>query len=161
MVPLLKSTPGLRPVAIFDEIRRRHPEIGVGIRRTLERRIRSWRALNGAERDVIFRQEPSPGRLGLSDFTDMGDHSISIVGVPLDHRLYHFRLAFSGCGLQCYSLYVRARKGCNTLRHHARSHPRRGDVRLTKDSGRDKPGKEAGCVYRRDPISVRFSLSYS
>src|SRR5262249_14886378 len=26
----------------------------------------------------------------------MGDHSISIAGVPLDHRLYHFRLAFSG-----------------------------------------------------------------
>jgi hypothetical protein len=26
----------------------------------------------------------------------MGDHGISIAGVPLDHRLYHFRLAFSG-----------------------------------------------------------------
>jgi hypothetical protein len=50
VVPLLKSTPGLRPIAIFDEIRRRHPEIGAGIRRTLERRIRTWRALNGAER---------------------------------------------------------------------------------------------------------------
>ena len=57
VVPLLKSAPGLRPVAIFDEIRRRHPEIGVGVRRTLERRIRAWRALNGAEQDVIFRQE--------------------------------------------------------------------------------------------------------
>jgi hypothetical protein len=50
VVPLLKSTPGLRAIAIFDEIRRRHPEIGAGIRRTLERRIRTWRALNGAER---------------------------------------------------------------------------------------------------------------
>ena len=96
VVPLLKSAPGLRAVAIFDEIRRRHPEISAGVRRTLERRIRAWRALNGAERDVIFRQEPSPGRLGLSDFTDMGDHGISIAGVPLEHRLYHFRLAFSG-----------------------------------------------------------------
>src|SRR5438045_5970991 len=57
VVPLLKSVPGLRPVAIFDEIRHRHPERGAGVRRTLERRIRSWRALNGAERDVIFRQE--------------------------------------------------------------------------------------------------------
>jgi hypothetical protein len=64
VVPLLKSTPGLRPIAIFDEIRRRHPEIGAGIRRTLERRIRTWRALNGAEQDVIFRQEHPPGRLG-------------------------------------------------------------------------------------------------
>ena len=96
VVPLLNRAPGLRPVAIFDEIRRCHPEIAAGIRRTLERRIRNWRALNGAERDVIFRQEPSPGRLGLSDFTEMGDHRITIAGVPLDHRLYHFRLAFSG-----------------------------------------------------------------
>jgi len=96
VVPLLKSAPGLRPVAIFDEIRRRHPELSVGTRRTLERRIRSWRAIHGAEQDVIFRQDHPPGRLGLSDFTDMADHRISIAGVPLDHRLYHFRLAFSG-----------------------------------------------------------------
>jgi len=96
VVPLLKSTPGLRPIAIFDELRRRHPEIGAGIRRTLERRIRTWRALNGAEQDIIFRQEHPPGRLGLSDFTEMGGRGISIAGAPLDHRLYHFRLAFSG-----------------------------------------------------------------
>ena len=96
VVPLLRSVAGLRPIAIFDEIRRRHPEIGAGIRRTLERRIRTWRALNGAEQDVIFRQEHPPGRLGLSDFTGMGDRGVSIAGAPLDHRLYHFRLAFSG-----------------------------------------------------------------
>jgi hypothetical protein len=96
IVPLLKSSPGLRPVAIFDEVRRHHPEIGTGIRRTLERRIRTWRALHGAEQDVIFRQEHPPGRLGLSDFTGMADRGVGIAGVPLDHRLYHFRLAFSG-----------------------------------------------------------------
>ena len=96
VVPLLRGVAGLRPIAIFDEIRRRHPEIGAGIRRTLERRIRTWRALNGAEQDVIFRQEHPPGRLGLSDFTSMGDRGVSIAGAPLDHRLYHFRLAFSG-----------------------------------------------------------------
>ncbi len=64
IVPLLKSAAGLRPVAIFDEIRRRHPEVGPGIRRTLERRIRTWRALKGDDRDVIFRQDHPPGRLG-------------------------------------------------------------------------------------------------
>jgi hypothetical protein len=62
----------------------------------IERRVRAWRALNGPDRDVIFRQEHAPGRLGLSDFTDMRDLGVSIAGVPLDHRLYHFRLAFSG-----------------------------------------------------------------
>ncbi len=81
VVPLLESTPGLRPIAIFDELRRRHPEIGPGVRRTLERRIRTWRALNGAEQDIIFRQEHPPGRLGLSDFTDMGDRGVSVAGV--------------------------------------------------------------------------------
>src|ERR1044071_8149094 len=96
IVPLLKSGPGLRPVAIFDEIRRRHPEIGTGIRCTLERRIRTWRALHGTEQDVIFRQEHPPGRLGLSDLTDLRDRGVSIAGVALAHRLYHFRLAFSG-----------------------------------------------------------------
>jgi transposase InsO family protein len=70
--------------------------LGAGIRRTLERRIRGWRALYGPDRDVVFRQEHPPGRVGLSDFTDMRDFGVSIAGVPLDHRLYHFRLAFSG-----------------------------------------------------------------
>jgi hypothetical protein len=45
---------------------------------------------------VIFRQEHEPGRLGLSDFTDTSALGISIAGQPLAHRLYHFRLAFSG-----------------------------------------------------------------
>src|SRR3954454_15644282 len=118
VVPLLQSTPGLRPIAIFDEMRRRHPEIDPGIRRTLERRIRAWRALNGAEQDVIFRQEHPPGRLGLSDFTDMRERGISIAGEPLDHRLYHFRLAFSGWEHAHVVLGARASwhwpKGCRT-----------------------------------------------
>src|ERR1700693_3310005 len=95
VVPLLKSTPGLRPIAIFDELRRRHPEIGAGIRRTLERRIRTWRALNGAEQDIIFRQEHPPGRLGLSDFTGMGERGGRIADVPLDYSLYYFPLDLS------------------------------------------------------------------
>jgi Mu transposase, C-terminal domain len=96
IVPMLKAAPGLRSVAVFEEMLRRHPELGLGIRRTLERRIRGWRALHGAEREVIFRQVHEPGRLGLSDFTDMADLGITIAGVVLDHRLYHFRLAYSG-----------------------------------------------------------------
>jgi hypothetical protein len=96
IVPLLKSAAALRPIAIFEEIRRRHPEISPGVRRTLERRIRTWRAVHGPDRDVIFRQEHVPGRLGLSDFTAMGDLGVTIAGETFDHRLYHFRLAFSG-----------------------------------------------------------------
>ena len=45
---------------------------------------------------MIFRQEHPPGRMGLSDFTDMGTLGITIAWERFDHRLYHFRLAFSG-----------------------------------------------------------------
>jgi len=96
IVPMLEAAPGLRPVAIFEEMQRRHPELPEGVRRTMERRIRQWRALNGKDRDVIFRQVQEPGRTGLSDFTEMGDLAVRVAGVDLDHRLYHFRLACSG-----------------------------------------------------------------
>lgn len=96
VVPMLEASPGLRPIAVFEELLRRHPELGAGIRRTLERRIRQWRALHGPEREVMFRQTHEPGRQGLSDFTDMTDLGVTVAGEPLPHRLYHFRLAFSG-----------------------------------------------------------------
>lgn len=96
IVPLLQAAPGIRAVAIYEEILRRHPELGDGIRRTMERRIRSWRAIHGAEQEVIFRQIQEPGRLGLSDFTDMGSLEVTVAGQLLDHLLYHFRLAYSG-----------------------------------------------------------------
>ena len=96
IVPMLEGTPSIRAVAIFEEICRRESGIAPGVRRTLERRIARWRALNGHDRDVIFRQEHPPGRMGLSDFTDLGALAITIASEQLDHRLYHFRLAFSG-----------------------------------------------------------------
>lgn len=96
IVPLLQAAPGLRAVAIYEEMCRRHPDLDRGIRRTMERRIRTWRAIHGADQEVIFRQVHEPGRMGLSDFTDMGDLDVQIAGVPLDHRLYHFRLMWSG-----------------------------------------------------------------
>jgi hypothetical protein len=96
VVPLLEAAPGIRAVAIYDEMLRRHPELSAGIRRTLERRIRSWRAVHGKEQEVIFRQTHEPGRLGLSDFTDMTSLGVTIATQPLDHLLYHFRLVWSG-----------------------------------------------------------------
>jgi transposase InsO family protein len=96
VVPMLMTAPEVRPVAIFEELQRRYPALQANVRRTLERRIRGWRALHGAERELIFRQVHEPGRMGLSDFTEMDELSVAIAGVPLDHRLYHFRLACSG-----------------------------------------------------------------
>ena len=79
VVPMLKAAPGVRAVAMLEEMMlRRHPEVGAGIRRTLERRIRAWRAIHGEEQEVIFRQTHEPRQVGLSDFTDMGGWSIRI-----------------------------------------------------------------------------------
>ena len=95
-MPMLLATPGLRPFAVYEEMLRRHPDLSPGIRRTLERRVRGWQGLHGPEREVIFRQDHPPGAQGLSDFTDARPLGVTIAGEPLIHRLYHFRLAFSG-----------------------------------------------------------------
>ena len=97
ILPLLVAAPGLRPITLFDEMERRHPDrIGPSFRRTLERRIADWKALHGADRDVIFPQTQQPGRMGLSDFTDANGFGVIVGGQKLEHRLYHFALAFSG-----------------------------------------------------------------
>jgi len=96
IMPMLLASPGLRPISVLREMQRLHAEFSDNLRRTLERRIRLWQALHGPEREVIFRQEHPPGQQGLSDFTDAAALGVTVAGVPLDHRLYHFRLAFSG-----------------------------------------------------------------
>ncbi len=95
VVPLLKSTPGLRAVAVFDEIRRRHPEIAAG----LPHFGAAHSHLAGAQRRRAGRHLSAGAPAGPAravGFTDMRDRGVSIAGVALDHRLYHFRLAFSG-----------------------------------------------------------------
>ena len=93
---MLKAAPELRAVAIFEEMQRRHPDLSAGARRTLERRIRSWRALHGADQEVIFRQVHEPGRMGCRISPTWPISASPIAGERLDHRLYHFRLAYSG-----------------------------------------------------------------
>jgi len=84
IVPLLQAAPGLRAVAIFEEILRQHPDLSPGVRRTMERRICGWGARHREYQEVIFRQTHEPGRGGLSDFTDMGALDVAVtVGQPL------------------------------------------------------------------------------
>ena len=97
VVPLLQADAQLNAVTLLEELQRRHPgEYGSEVLRTLQRRMRQWRALHGAEREVFFAQEHPPGRLGLSDFTVADDLGVEIDGAAFDHRLYQFALAHSG-----------------------------------------------------------------
>ena len=97
VVPLLEKQPHLRPFAILEELQLRHPDRNLGkARRTLERRMRAWRAEHGPDRDVIFRQTHPPGWQGMSDFFKADDLNVTIAGQPFAHRVYHFTLVFSG-----------------------------------------------------------------
>ena len=97
VVPLLKVDVQLNAVTLLEELQRRHPgQYDEGVLRTLQRRMRQWRATHGAEREIYFAQEHPPGRLGLSDFTVADDLDVMVNGVAFNHRLYHFALAHSG-----------------------------------------------------------------
>jgi hypothetical protein len=97
VVPLLQSDPMLQASCLLQELEQRHPgRWDTKILRTLQRRMRLWRAQFGSEREVFFAQEHPPGRQGLSDFTVCDCLGVDIAGQPLAHRLYQFALAHSG-----------------------------------------------------------------
>ena len=54
-----------------------------------------WRALHGPDQEVLRAPQP-PGLLGLPDFTAATNLGVVVAGAPLAHRLYHFRLPYSG-----------------------------------------------------------------
>lgn len=97
IVPLLEADAMLNGVTLLEELQRRHPgSYGTNILRTLQRRVRQWRAVHGPEREVFFAQEHPPGRLGLSDFTVCDELEVVVAGVAFPHRIYQFALAHSG-----------------------------------------------------------------
>lgn len=95
--PLLEANPSLLPSTLHEYL----CEQGQGgydnkTRRTLQRRVKAWKAQHGPAKEVIFRQVKVPGLQGLSDFTVFNDVVIRLAGTVFSHRLYHYRLAFSG-----------------------------------------------------------------
>jgi hypothetical protein len=97
VVPLLEADGALNAVTLLEELQRRYPgSYGTAILRTLQRRVRQWRAVHGPEREVYFAQEHPPGRLGLSDFTVCDNLGVIIGGTAFPHRIYQFALAHSG-----------------------------------------------------------------
>ncbi|MCP4211908.1 MAG: IS21 family transposase [Halieaceae bacterium] len=97
ILPLLEKAPTLAPTTLFEDLQDRHPgHFSNKLKRTFQRRVKDWKALHGPDKEVMFRQSKQAGRLGLSDFTDLNDINITIAGELLNHRLYHFRLPYSG-----------------------------------------------------------------
>jgi len=99
VVPLLEAdTKGeLQAVAVLDHLMGRHAgTVEPGHLRTLQRRMRDWRALHGPEREVFFEQQHVPGREGALDFTDATELEVTIAGQAFAHLLFTFVLTYSG-----------------------------------------------------------------
>ena len=97
LVPMLEAAPALTAMTLLEEIQRRYPgQYENALLRTLQRRVRTWGASYGKEREVFFAQTHPPGRLGLSDFTHTAVLQVTVAGTTLLHLLYQFALAYSG-----------------------------------------------------------------
>lgn len=96
LVPLLEGDSELTGLTLLEYLEDHYPgEYDNSVLRTLQRRVKRWKALYGPGQPVIFRQQAEPGLLGLSDFT-RPDDLITVAGEPFPHLLYQYRLAFSG-----------------------------------------------------------------
>ena len=92
----LGDNPGFEALTLFEYLQRKYPgKFSDGQLRTLQRRIKVWRATEGPGREVFFSQKHIPGELCQSDFTDMSKMRITICSQPFSHLLYHFVLTYS------------------------------------------------------------------
>jgi len=102
----LEINPGLESKTLFEYLQRCFPgKFSDGQLRTLQRKVKVWRALEGPPKEVFFEQKHSPGELCQTDFTSMNELGITIGGELFDHLMYHFVLTYSNweTGSLCFS----------------------------------------------------------
>ena len=98
VVPLLErdTEQVLTAATIFTELERRCPgRFKPGQVRTLQRRLRDWRALYGGDKEVFFEQEHAPGHEAAGDFTHATELGVTIRGELLEHLLFELVLSHS------------------------------------------------------------------
>lgn len=91
VVPLLDADKArkLHAKSVLKHLRSQHPgRYPQSLVRTLQRRIRDWRALNGPPREVVFPQDHPLGREAAFDFTHCAELGVSVAGEPFDHLLF-------------------------------------------------------------------------
>jgi len=104
--PLLNESPRLEAKTLFEHLLDMHPgKYQNGQLRTLQRKVKCWRATKGPSKEVFFPQKHYPGILCASDFTHMKSLKVTIAGEPFDHLFYHFGLTYSNweAGNFCFS----------------------------------------------------------
>jgi len=93
---LLEDAPGLQAKTLLDDLVERYPgRYQEGHLRTLQRRVRRWRATAGPEREVMLAQRHRPGEASQGDFTRATKLGVTIAGELFVHMLFVFVLPFS------------------------------------------------------------------
>jgi hypothetical protein len=93
---LLEVEPGLQAITLFEELQRRYPgRFSEGQLRTLQRKVKGWRAVEGPPKEVFFAQQHYPGHLAASEFCHLDGLNVTIQGRRLAHLFYHFVLTYS------------------------------------------------------------------
>ena len=103
---LLEANAGFEAKTVFEYMQQQPPgRFQDGQLRTLQRRVKGWRATEGPAREVFFAQQHSPGRLGASDFMHMEELGVTIQGQSFPHLIYYFVLTYSNwrAGTVCFS----------------------------------------------------------
>lgn len=87
----------LRASTLLEVLQSRHPDrFEAGQLRTLQRRVREWRALKGPDKEVYFAQEHVAGREAAIDFTHCDSLEVTIAGDRFDHLIFELVLSYSG-----------------------------------------------------------------
>ena len=85
---MLAATPGLQALTVLElmEVKRpgRYDETHL---RTLQRRIRRWRAEHGPAREIWFTQAHRPGEAAQTDFTSTAELGVTLAGQVFAHLL--------------------------------------------------------------------------
>jgi hypothetical protein len=93
---MLIDAPGLEAKTLLDVLMDRYPgRHEAGQLRTLQRRVRSWRAEWGPEKDVVLAQRHRPGEAAQTDFTWATELAVTIAGQLFVHMLCVFVLPYS------------------------------------------------------------------
>lgn len=92
----LVETPALEAKTVFELLVEKYPDrYEPGQLRTLQRRIKHWRAAAGPDKDVVLAQQHRPGEAAQTDFTWATELAITIAGQVFVHMLCVFTLPYS------------------------------------------------------------------
>jgi len=93
---MLENAPELEAAILLDHLMEVRPGCyQEGQVRTLQRRVKRWRAEEGPPKTLFFPQEHRPGEAMQTDFTCANALGVTICGVPFEHKLCHAVLPYS------------------------------------------------------------------